>query len=400
MILAVSPFVALPVAGLVFCLIQLLAAIPWVMAVFQINRRALGSLLPRALALLILGAILVGGALFFIKDKDLLGTFGRWYGLILEMQLILDFFVVAFAVLLLIGPRGAAVAVAAFREWLRHPLFWFVFVGAAFFLLVSPIIPYFTFGEDMKMVKELGYDWLMLGGVFFGVVAAAMSISEEIEGRTAITLMSKPISRRQFLLGKFAGILLAALLMTAVLSVLFGLVIWYKNLHPDDPNAVYTIPRSADAVASALAKWGDGPANLAAGATWYFIEVSELVPGLVLGFCQVMVLLAIAVALATRLPFILNVVVCVVLFFLSHLTPVLEQVSRNRFALVQFVAKLFNSLLPGLDYLKIGNAIVLPTPPDPRDFTIYVASVALYAVIYTTIALLFGLILFEDRDLA
>ena len=45
MILAVSPFVALPVAGLVFCLIQLLAAIPWVMAVFRINRRALASLL-------------------------------------------------------------------------------------------------------------------------------------------------------------------------------------------------------------------------------------------------------------------------------------------------------------------------------------------------------------------
>jgi ABC-type transport system involved in multi-copper enzyme maturation permease subunit len=252
----------------------------------------------------------------------------------------------------------------------------------------------------MKMVKELGYDWLMLGGVFFAVVAAAMSISEEIEGRTAITLMSKPISRRQFLLGKFAGILLAALMMTAVLSVVFGLVVWYKNMHPDDPNFTYTPPKSAENVASALAKWGDGPANLGRGITWYFVETSDLVPGLVLGFCQVMVLLAIAVALATRLPFILNVVICVVLFFLSHLTPVLEQVSRNRFALVQFVAKLFNSLLPGLDYLKIGNAIVLPTPPDPKDFLIYVASVTFYALIYTAIALLFGLILFEDRDLA
>src|SRR5439155_14739219 len=312
------------------CLIQMLAAIPWLIVVFRIDRRTLRGLLPRAVAILVVGAVLVAVALFFLQDKELLGTFGRWYALLLEMQLILDLFVAVFALMLRFWPRGGAVAVAAFREWLRHPLFWFVFVGASFFLLVSPIIPYFTFGEDMKMVKELGYDWLMLGGVFFGVVAAAMSISEEIEGRTAITLMSKPISRRQFLLGKFAGILLAALLMTAVLSVVFGLVVWYKNLHPDDPNSVYTIPRSADAVAGALAKWGDGPANLAAGITWYFVEVSDLVPGLVLGFCQVMVLLAIAVALATRLPFILNVVVCVVLFFLSHLTPVLEQVSRNR----------------------------------------------------------------------
>ncbi len=400
MIFAVSPLVALPVAGLFYCLIQILAAIPWLMVVFQIDRRTLRSLLPRAAAVLIVGAVLVAVALFFLQDKELLGTFGRWYALLLEMQLILDLFVAVFALMLRFWPRGGAVAVAAFREWLRHPLFWFVFVGASFFLLVSPIIPYFTFGEDMKMVKELGYDWLMLGGVFFAVVAAAMSISEEIEGRTAITLMSKPISRRQFLLGKFAGILLAALLMTAVLSVVFGLVIWYKNLHPDDPNSVYASPKPAEDVASALAKWGDGPANLGRGITWYFVDASELFPGLVLGFCQVMVLLAIAVALATRLPFILNLVVCVVLFFLSHLTPVLEQVLRNRFALVPFVAKLFNSLLPGLDYLKIGNAIVLPTPPDPKDFTIYVASVTFYALIYTAIALLFGLILFEDRDLA
>ena len=41
----------------------------------------------------------------------------------------------------------------------------------------------------------------MLASAAFGVLVAAVSISEEIEGRTAVTLMSKPVSRRQFLLG-------------------------------------------------------------------------------------------------------------------------------------------------------------------------------------------------------
>jgi ABC-type transport system involved in multi-copper enzyme maturation permease subunit len=400
MIFAVSHWVSLPMAGVVYCLIQMLAAIPWVAAVFQLDRRAIRGLLLRAGLVLAGGAGLVAISLFFMQDKDLLATLGRWYAVLLEIQLILDLFVGVFSLLLLIWPRGGAVAIAAFREWLRHPLFWFVFVIFAFLILVSPIIPYFTFGEDLKMVKELGYDFIMLGGLIFAVVAAAMSISEEIEGRTAITLMSKPVSRRQFLLGKFTGILSAALLMTAVLSVAFGLTVWYKNLHPEDPNFVYGPPKLAENVAASLDTWGQGPANLARGVLWWFGDTAEIFPGLVLGFCQVMVLLAVAVALATRLPFILNLVLCVVLFFLSHLTPVLEQVSRNRFALVQFVAKLFNSLLPGLDYLKIGNAIVLPIPPDPADFTIYVASVTFYALIYTAIALLFGLILFEDRDLA
>ena len=48
-------------------------------------------------------------------------------------------------------------------------------------------------------------------------------MSEEIEGRTAVTLMSKPISRRQFLLGKFAGILLAAQVLTVTLG---WLMVW------------------------------------------------------------------------------------------------------------------------------------------------------------------------------
>jgi len=399
-VFAVTPWIALPVAGLVLCLIQMLAALPWLAVVTGVDRRSMRSLLPRLAGILVIAGLLVGGALSVMKDKDVLGTIGRWYAIVLQFQLLLDLFVLIFWLLLLVWPRGGAVGLAAFREWLRHPLFWFIFVGCTLLILVSPIIPYFTLGEDMKMVKELGYDTIMLGGVLFSVLAAAISISEEIEGRTAITVMSKPISRRQFLLGKFAGILLAAMMMTGAMSVVFGLVLWYKNLHPDDINAVFSAPTMAENMASSLVSWGDGPANLTRGMVWWFSDLGEMIPGLILGFCQVMVLLAIAVALATRLPMILNLVLCVVIFFQSHLTPMLEQVSRGRFRLVQFIAKLFDSLLPGLDFLKIGNAIVLPTPPNPREFAIYVASVTLYAVIYTAIALLFGLILFEDRDLA
>ena len=397
---AAVQWIALPVAGLVFVLIQLLAAIPWLAAVLGADRRSIRGFLPQAAAILGGGALLGGIALYFMQDKDVLGTIGRWYGVFLELQLMLDFFVLVFGLLLRTWPRGGAVAMAAFREWLRHPLFWFICVGAIMLILVSPIIPYFTLGEDMKMVKELGYDTIMMGGVLFGVIAAAMSISEEIEGRTAITLMSKPVSRRQFLLGKFAGILLAGFLLTGVLSIVFGLVLWYKNLHPDDINAVFAAPAIAEKVSAKLASWGDGPANLTRGILWWLDESWEMVPGLVLGLSEVMMLVAIAVALATRLPMILNLVFCSVIFFLSQLTPMLGQVSQRRFPLVQFVANLFDSLLPALKFLKFGNVIVLPTPPDPKEFAIYVATATLLSVVYTAIALLFGLILFEDRDLA
>jgi succinate-acetate transporter protein len=57
-------------------------------------------------------------------------------------------------------------------------------------------------------------------------------------------------------------------------------------------------------------------------------------------------------------------------------------------------------LLPALDFFNMGPAIIRESPLDLWQFAGYVGTVFGYSVIYTAIALLVGLILFEDRDLA
>src|SRR5262249_6200310 len=121
---------------------------------------------------------------------------------------------------------------------------------------------------------------------------------------------------------------------------------------------------------------------------------------LVLVFCQVLVLLAVAVALATRLPMVVNLPVCLVIFFLGHLAPILKEVSQDRVALIAFTANLLDTLLPGLEFFNVSQAVVREAPLPMDRFALYTAEVSLYAVLYTAIALLFGLILFEDKDLA
>src|SRR5439155_17893252 len=112
---------------------------------------------------------------------------------------------------------------------------WLIIGFAGGLMMFSPFLPYFTFGEDFKMVHELGYDITMLAGVLFTVLAASMSISEEIEGRTAVTVMSKPVSRRQFLVGKFVGILLATLAMTILLGSVFAGIMRFKFWFEGEP---------------------------------------------------------------------------------------------------------------------------------------------------------------------
>jgi hypothetical protein len=408
-------YILVPFAfGAVLALIQFLAAVPWLSL---IDRKMFRAAVRNPLAWLgVLGGIAAGGGLMLVfirlvQDPENLLGWGKIYGLVLEAQLVVDFFVLFLPGLMLVWPRGAAVAYAAFREGLRQPQFWWIVAVLLLLMIASPFVPYFTFGEDSKMLKELGFDMITLAAVVEGVLLASISISDEIEGRTAITVMSKPVSRRQFLLGKFIGILMVCLVLTLMMGVLFQGVQWYKLWFEKETISNPAWAETGHTYWLAKLAFGEMPGErlhdsaakvlyFTFGGGLWFDGVLENLPGLVFGFCQVTVLLAISVALATRLPMVVNLVTCLIVFILGHLTHVLASGALGKYKLVQFMANAFNTVLPGLSYFEMSSIIARDVPPDPSKFTLYVLSIVLYAALYSVVALLFGLILFEDRDLA
>ena len=397
-----STFLQVFVLGTVLVALQGLALLPWVLA---LGTRTWDRLRQPMFWLQALG-ITVGLGLvagYFMNannDPTTLGRWGRFYMSLLHLQLGADFFVVGFWLLLCFWPKGGAVALAAFREGVRQPMFWLLLLFAAGFMLVAPLIPYFTFGEDVKMVKELCYAFAMLGPAALGVIVASASVHEEIEGRTAVTLMSKPVSRRQFLLGKFAGITGAALAMTVLLGWLLVWIILFKRVW--DPGIYGDQTPDPVWVGETVDRFfpHSSTGDLLRGTGFWIDEAAEALPGLTIGFCQVMVLVACAVALATRLPMVVNVTACLLVYFLGHLTGIMKEVSAGGNQLIHFMAQLFDTVLPGLDLFDVGNAIVRDVPIPTRDYAFYTLNIGLYGLTYTAAALLFGLILFEDRDLA
>lgn len=419
---------------LLLVVIQLLAAVPWVWMLLR--RREGGRFLdrlkkgdPAARHLLFQIAIVVVGALVaplvlsvLVSSGGTLEAIGYFYGAILQIQLLIDAFVVVFALLLLYWPKGGAIALAAFREGVRQPMFWLLFGVAFAALTIAPFIPYWTFGEDHLVIREIGYDTILLVAAVFGALAASMSISEEIEGRTAVTLMSKPVSRRHFLIGKFLGIILAAGVLFALLGTYFeGVTLfkpwWDKSDMPwwDQRNVTVVIANENPAppwIMSLLRGWAlpGATTDLLRGIGLWTHLLLDIAPGLILGFSQMMVLIAIAVSLATRVPMVVNLITVVVLFYLAHLAPVLVQIGFEAqrthpgpvSQIVSFMAQLFDTALPNLESFRLEPALL--TEIDMKEkagaFAQYLVSVSLYGLLYTTIVLLFGLILFEDRDLA
>jgi hypothetical protein len=395
-----SSFGSLVILCIILVMVQFVAALPWLVAVEIRMPAKLRQPVFWGKALLICAGIGLAAGWLLDANSGALAGVGRFYMSVLHLQLGADFFVAIFGVMLTFWPKGGAVALSAFREGIRQPMFWMIMGVAGFLMLVSPLVPYFTFGEDIKMVTELCFAFTMLAAALFGVLEASMSVSEEIEGRTAITVMSKPVSRRQFLLGKFSGILLSALFMTVILGWLLIWVVlygrWFTRLPAErelpDPAWIGQLAESLYPASSA--------ADLVHGMALWTHDAAMALPQLTIGFCQVMVLVAVAVALATRVPMVINLIVCMVVYYLGHLTPIMTEVTRNQYRLVYFVAQLFDTLMPGLDLFDVGTAIVREAPLDVWEYGVYTFNVALYAAMYTAIALLFGLILFEDRDLA
>jgi hypothetical protein len=413
MLAASSSWSELLASGAILTLIQVLAALPWIAAVdpesFRTGRRS--TTFAVLAGVLAVGTIGFAWFMNYKNDPTALDFFGRIYGAILQLQLAIDIPVLLIGFALLVWPRGGTVALAAFREGYRQPMFWLLVIATIVLLLISMVIPYFTFGDDYKMMKQLGLDMVMLASVLFCILAASISVHEEIEGRTAVTLMSKPVTRRQFLLGKYFGILMAGLLMTLLLSVALNIALAVKPHFDRLEDATDSlVDQMTFAVAPAISNLGvgfEGQAFFRGIGRWAGSTIANCLC-LGLGFGQVMVLTAVAASLATRLPMVINLVLCLLLFFLGHLsTPLVEVTERIRQSgggiasnLANFLAQLVDKIVPSLGFFSNAPAVIRESALDAGAFAIYVSSVLGYAAMYTAIALLFGLILFEDRDLA
>lgn len=408
-----TPLLNLFLASLILAVLQTLAAIPWVSAFdgrpfrrWITDNTILGYLAGGTVAL-------AAGLAWYMRsvgDTNELEQFGRYYGSVFHLQLVFDFIVLAPRLLLVIWPKGGAVAIATFRESLRQPMFWLIFGLAALLILASMVIPYFTLGDDYKLMKQVGFDAVMLFSGLFGLLTASISVNEEIEGRTAITVISKPVSRRQFFIGKYLGILLAC----GTMMLLLGWVLtWALHLKPRfDPLDDVIDPMPFE-VSRWLAPKFDAVVPTVEGSAWargmgaWMGETLAHHLGLVRVFGQVMILLSICTALATRVQFVVNLVICLGIFLIGNLSPIMVHVTDKpenegnpALQLVRFIAQLFNAVFPSLDAFDMGPAIIRDTPLSTISFIGFVATVLLYALLYTAIAILAGLILFEDRDLA
>src|SRR6266403_2496807 len=108
------------------------------------------------------------------------------------------------------------IAANAFMELVRQPVFLLLMTSSAVFEIFLATPYYFAFGDEPKLVKNSTLATMLLAGLFGAVLSASASLAREIRAGTVLAVLSKPVGRAQFLLAKYAGLILALTLLTYV----------------------------------------------------------------------------------------------------------------------------------------------------------------------------------------
>jgi ABC-type transport system involved in multi-copper enzyme maturation permease subunit len=117
------------------------------------------------------------------------------------------------------------IAVNVFKESIRDKVLYNLLLFAVMLMAVSYLLSQLTAGQEVKIIKDLGLAAMSLFGLFIAVFIGIGLVSKEVEKRSIYALLAKPIRRQDFIIGKYAGLVLTLLVNIAVMTAAYYAVL-------------------------------------------------------------------------------------------------------------------------------------------------------------------------------
>ena len=123
-----------------------------------------------------------------------------------------------------------SIALNVFKESVRDKVLYNLVFFAVMLIAVSYLLGELTAGQDVKIIKDLGLAAMSVFGLFIAVFIGIGLVSKEVERRSIYSLLAKPISRQQFIVGKYLGLVLTLLVNVTVMTIAYyavlGIMAW------------------------------------------------------------------------------------------------------------------------------------------------------------------------------
>jgi len=139
--------------------------------------------------------------------------------------------------------KVAYIALNTYRETVRDKVLYNLVLFALLLIAGSYILGQISIYQEVKIIKDLGLAAIAVFGTVIAVFIGIGLVSKEIDKRSLYSLLAKPVTRPQFLLGKYFGLLLTLAVNVAIMSLGLYLVLFYmtRSFEPQLLKAIYLI---------------------------------------------------------------------------------------------------------------------------------------------------------------
>ena len=308
------------------------------------------------------------------------------------------------------------IAVNSFRESLREPVYFLMLFGALLIIGHYPWMTLFVFREQLKLVVDGAMATTMLFSLAVCVLCATSTVSREMRNGTVLLLLSKPISRWSFVLGKMLGILAASSLFCVVCSCASVISVFIAEDQFRLEMTLYLVFLGILAVACAAGMVMNflkgssfsefsayAAAVLVAGMLAYCMKflhhpelsLPDLFKALLLLLPAVGIMSTLAVAFSTRFDVVPSMCLCTAVFFLGLMSSFLFG-GESASPAVSAINSLLYAAIPNWQFFWMADAMAvyrsIPTG--------YVLEAFGYAILYSVIVMIWAVVLFQNREAA
>ena len=243
-----------------------------------------------------------------------------------------------------------AIAHNAFREAVRDRVLYNLILFALLLIGSAIFLGELSAGQEAKIIVDLGLSAMLLFGAFIAIFVGVGLVYKEIERRTLYTILSKPIGRGQFLLGKYLGLGLTLLVNVAVMGMGITLALMY-------------VRRGWDPL------------------------VMTLWPGVLLIFAELLIITAVALLFSSFSSPALSALLTFFVFVIGHFSPDLRTLGNTASSLpARWLFRALYYALPNLSNYSVITATAHGAVPGARTIALALAYASIYVVLLLSAA--------------
>lgn len=248
-----------------------------------------------------------------------------------------------------------AIAINTFKEAIRDKIFYSLVFFAVTIIGASILLSTLTVGEASKIVADISLGGINFFGVMMSIFVGIGLVYKELERKTIYTIISKPIRRSDFLLGKYLGLALTLLVYVCVMSAIFLAVLYFDT-----------------------------------GLVAY-----KLLLSVVLIYFELLIMTAAAILFSTFTTPALSATYTLAIYIIGHLTGDLKALAaKTNIATAKAILNTAYYILPNLENFNIKAQVVHNQPISGA----YMFQVMVYGLLYVAGLIVIAVMIFQKKN--